>query len=161
MLEAHSLAMRALEVLARNGSRDPSQLRAGWLTPVARPAVQQVISYIVHQHQAHVSDSIRNLYTRRLAWTPTTDPSRMTMVRARLDVERATATYKSKGTSTPTFLAGGAAVSSIAQVARSAGGAAGGSRAGVVAAVIASFLLLAAVSWVILQGAAIARRRIR
>lgn len=161
LVEAHGLAMHALEVLARNGTKPPSQLRLGWITPVARPAVQQVIRYIVRQHQTHVLNAIRDLYSRRVAWTPPGDPSRMAMVRARLDVERASATYKNNGAGVPTFLAGGAAVSSIAQAARSAGSAAGGSRAGVVVAVVASSLLLAAVSWVILQGAAIARRRIR
>lgn len=161
VLEAHGLAMHALEVLSRNGSRPPSQLRLGWLTPVAQSAVQQVIRYIVRQHQSHVLDSVRDLYTRRVAWTPAADPSRLALVRARLDVERATSAYKKKSAGVPTFLAGGAAVSSLTQVARGAGSAAGGSRAGVIVAVVAGFVLLAAASWVILRGAAIARRRIR
>src|SRR5919206_3595343 len=41
--EAHMVAMRALEVLARNGARPPSQLRLGPLTPIARFLAQQVI----------------------------------------------------------------------------------------------------------------------
>jgi hypothetical protein len=44
---------------------------------------------------------------------------------------------------------------------RSGASAAAGSRVGVTIAVVAAFLLLAAASWVILQGAAIARRRIK
>src|SRR5439155_11104336 len=103
VLEAHGLAMHALEVLARNGSKPPSQLRVGWTTPVARPAVQFVIRYIVHQHQSHVTNAIRDLYTRRMAWMPTSDPLRMAMVRARLDIERAGSTYKSKGRAVPAF----------------------------------------------------------
>lgn len=161
VLEAHGLAMHALEVLARNGSRPPSQLRLGWITPVVRPAVQLVIRFIVHQHQSHVLEAIRDLYTRRVAWMPARDASRMALVRARLDVERAGAAYAKKGTGFPTFLAGGAAASFVASVARGAGSAAGSSRAGISVAVVALVLFLAAASWVILRGAAIARRRIR
>ena len=88
-------------------------------------------------------------------------PMRIALVRARLDVERSTPAYKKNPGGIPTFLLGGAAVSSLAQVARGGVSAAVGSRAGVLVAVAATFVLLAASSWVILQGAAVARRRIR
>lgn len=159
--EAHAVAMHALEVIARNGARPPSQLRAGPLTGVARFAAQQVIRYIVRNYQTHVANSIRDLYTRRLAWTPAGDKSRMTLVRARLDVERALPSLKQSGGGLPTFLVGGAAVSSLAQVGRSAASTAAGSRVGLVVAGIATFILLAGAAWAILRGAAIARRRIR
>jgi hypothetical protein len=159
--EAHFLAMRALEVLARNGSRPPSQLSAGPFTPVARFAVQQVIRFIVRTHQANVVDAVRNLYTRRVAWVPPGDPARLVLVRARLDVEAATTSYKTRTGGLPTFLVGGAAVSSLAQGARGAASAAAGSHAGVVVAFIATFVLLAVASWIVLRGAAVARRRIR
>jgi hypothetical protein len=161
MAEAHAVAMRALEVLARNGSRPPSQLRVGPLTGVARWVVQQVIRYIVRSHQSRVVDSIRDLYARRLGWVPVGDPARLTLVRARLDVERASPAFKKNAGGIPTFLVGGAAVSSLAQVARSGASATAGSRAGLIAAGLGTFLLLAALSWAILRGAAIARRRIR
>src|SRR5262245_32856221 len=86
--DAHALAMHALEVLNRNGGRQPSQLRAGPLTGVARFLSQRVIQVITKRHEARVIDSVRDLYSRRLAWMPAGDPSRMLMVRARLDVER-------------------------------------------------------------------------
>lgn len=159
--EAHAVAMHALEVLSRNGSRPPSQLRVGPLTPIARVLVQQVVRVIVHQHQNRVVDALRDLYARRLAWIPAGDRARGTLVRARIDVERASAAYKKKGGGVPTFLVGGAAVSSLAKVAQDAAGAALGSRVGVGVAVAFTFVVLAAASWVILQGAAVARRRIR
>ena len=159
--DAHRLAMHALEVLARNGSRAPSQLHLGVLTGPARFLVQQVIRYIVRNHQSHVIDSIRDLYARRLAWIPTGDPSRLSLVRARLDAQRTSSTYKQKSAGVPTFLAGGAAVSSIAQGAQRGAGAAAGSRVGVIVAGLATVALLAVASWVILHGAAVARRRIR
>ncbi|MBV9662664.1 MAG: hypothetical protein JOZ37_01770 [Actinobacteria bacterium] len=159
--EAHAVAMHALEVLSRNGAKSPSQLKAGFLTGAAKPLVQQVIRYIVRSHQSHVISSIRDLYARRLAWAPVGDPARVALVRARIDADRATSTYKQKTGGIPTFLAGGAAVSSIAQAAQGGASAAAGSRIGVIVAVLATFVLLAAASWVILQGAAVARRRIR
>jgi hypothetical protein len=159
--EAHAVAMHALEVLSRNGERPPSQLRAGPLTGVARFVVQQVIRFIVRNHQTHVANSIRDLYTRRLGWIPVGDPSRLTLVRSRLDVERALPAYKKSGNGLPTFLVGGAAVSSLAQVARSAANATAGSTAGLIAAGAGTVMLLVALAWAILRGAATARRRIR
>lgn len=159
--EAHAVTMHALEVLARNGARRPSQLRAGPFTPVARFLVQQVIRFIVRTHQNHVIDAIRELYTRRIAWMPAGDPWRMVLVRARLDAERARDAYREKPGGLPTFLVGGAAVSSLAQASRGGVTAAAGSRAGAVVAVVVTFVLLAVASWVILRGAAVARRRIR
>ena len=159
--DAHAIAMHALEVLSRNGSKAPSQLKASFLTGAAKPLVQQVTTYIVRSHQSHVITSIRDLYSRRIAWAPVGNPARIALVRARIDAERATATYKQKTGGIPTVLAGGAAVSSVAQVARSGASAAAGSRVGVIVAVIATFMLLAGASWIILQGAAVARRRIR
>ena len=159
--EAHALAMRALEVLDRNGARRVRVPQAGPLRPVAEPVVQLVTRIIVRSYQSTVIDRLRDLYSRRLAWCATTDPSRMTLVRARLDSQRATSAYKHKGGGLPTFLVGGAAASSIGSGLRGAASAAGGS---VVAGVIATaviFALLAAASWAILRGAAVARRRIR
>ncbi len=160
--DAHAVAMRALEVLARNGSRPPSRLRRlGPLTPVAQFLVQQVIRYVVRRHQTQVIESVRDLYARRLAWIPAGDPSRRTLLRARVDVERATQSYRKSAGGVPAFLVGGAAVSSVTQGVRGGASAAVGSRAGVGIAIAATFLLLAGVSWVVLQGAAIARRRIK
>ena len=159
--EAHAVAMHALEVLARNGARPPSRIRAGPFKPVAKFLVQQVIRFIVRTHQNHVIDAIGDLYTRRLAWIPAGDPWRITMVKARLDTVRATTAYKAKPGGLPTFLVGGAAVSSITQLTREGASAAAGSSAGGIVAIIVTFLLLAISSWVILRAAAVARRRIR
>ncbi|HEX3623639.1 MAG TPA: hypothetical protein VHT97_15095 [Acidimicrobiales bacterium] len=160
--EAHAVAMRALEVLSRNGSRPPSQLpRMGPLTGASRFLVQQVIRYVVRRHQTRVVDAVHDLYVRRLAWVPVGDPSRVMLLRARLDVERVSSSYKKSTGGFPAFLVGGAAVSSVTQVLRTGASAAAGSRVGVVVGVAVTFVLLAAASWVVLRGAAIARRRIK
>ena len=85
----------------------------------------------------------------------------MELVRARLDSQRATSAYKHKDTGVPTFLVGGVAASSIASGVRGAASAAGGSVTAAVIATAVIFALLAAASWAILRGAAVARRRIR
>lgn len=159
--EAHALAMRALEVLDRNGARRVRVPQAGPLRPVAEPVVQLVTRVIVRSYQSTVIDRLRDLYARRLAWCPPADPSRMTLVRARLDAQRATSAYKHKGGGLPTFIVGGAAASSIGSGLRGAASAAGGSVVAGVIATVVIFALLAAASWAILRGAAVARRRIR
>jgi hypothetical protein len=106
--EAHALAMRALEVLDRNGARRVRVPQAGPLRPIAEPVVQLVTRAIVRSYQSTVIDRLRDLYSRRLAWCPPDDPSRMTLVRARLDSQRATSAYKHKGGGLPTFIVGGA-----------------------------------------------------
>ena len=159
--EAHSVAMRALEVLARNGGRAPSQLRAGPLTGPARWLAQQIVRYLVRSHQREVIDAVRDVYVRRLGWTPPGTAGRLELARARIDVERAMPAFKKSTGGLPTFLVGGAALSSFAQVGRGLAGATGAPLAVVIAGGIVAFLVLAAASWAILRGAAIARRRIR
>jgi hypothetical protein len=162
VLEAHAVAMHALEVLSRNGSRPPSRLRRlGPLTGIAAYLVQQVIRYVVRRHQHQVVEAVRDLYARRLGWVPPDDPSRTVLLRARRDIERAAPAYEKNAIGVPAFLLGGAAVSSLTQGVRRSVGAAAGSRIGVSVAVGVAFVLIAASSWVILQGAAIARRRIK
>lgn len=159
--EAHALAMRALEVLDRNGARRVRVRGAGPLKPVAEFAVQLVTRVIVRSYESTVIDRLRDLYSRRLAWCPPADPSRMALIRARLDTHRATSAYKHRGTGLPTFLVGGAVVSSVGSALRAAAAAAGGSAVAAVVATMVVFALLAGAAWAILRGAAVARRRIR
>jgi hypothetical protein len=160
-IEAHVLAMRSLEVLDRNGARVPSVPRVGPLKPIAEFGVQLVTRFIVRNHQADVVDAIRNLYTRRLAWCAPGDPSRMMMVRARLDAEKVASTYKGNPIGVPTFLLGGAVISGLASGVRVLADAVVGSRLAAGLTVGTAFIVIAAVSWMILRGAAVARHRIR
>ena len=160
--DAHAVAMRALEVLSRNGGRPPSSIRhLGPFTPAARYLIHQVIRYVVRRHQTQVVEALRDLYSRRVAWVPPGNPQRSMLLRARLDVERATPAYEKNAIGIPAFLIGGAAVSSVSQGVRRSVHAAAGSQVGVAVAVLVTFLLLAAASWLVLQGAAVARRRIK
>ena len=159
--EAHVLAMRSLEVLDRNGARVPPVPPIGPLKPIAQFGVQLVTRFLVRNHQADIVDAIRNLYTRRLAWCAPDDPARMSMIRARLDAERVASTYKGNPIGVPTFLLGGAVISGLASGFRIVGEAALGSRLAAGLAVATAFLVLAALSWMILRGAAVAHHRIR
>jgi len=159
--EAHSFVMRALEVLDRNGARVPPVPRVGPFKPIAEFFVQLVTRFLVRNYQADVSDAIRNLYTRRLSWYAPDDPSRMQMVRARIDAERVATTYKGNPIGVPTFLLGGAVISGGASGFRIVADAAVGSRLAAGLAVAAAFIVLGALSWMILRGAAVAHHRIR
>jgi len=159
--EAHILAMRSLEVLDRNGARVPPVPRVGPLKPIAEFGVQLVTRFLVRNYQADVIDAIRNLYTRRLAWCAPGDPSRMSMIRARLDAERVATTYKGNPIGVPTFLLGGAVISGAASGLRVVAQAAVGSRLAAGLAVLIAFLVLGGLSWMILRGAAVAHHRIR
>jgi hypothetical protein len=134
---------------------------AGPLRPVAETVVQLVTRALVRSYQATVIDRLRDLYSRRLAWCPPNNPSRSSLLRARRDSDRATTAYKHKANGLPTFLVGGVAASGIGSGLRGAVSAAGGSAVAAVVATAAIFALLAAASWAILRGAAVARRRIR
>jgi hypothetical protein len=153
--------MRSLEVLARNGHRPTKLPNIGPLKPVASWAVQMVTRFIVRNHQSDVVDAVNNLYTRRLAWARPDDPARMMLVRSRLDVARARDTYKGKALGLPTFLVGGAVASGVGSGVKAAGTAFLGSKLAGAVGVVLLFLLFAGLSWAILRGAAVARRRIR
>ena len=159
--EAHTLAMHALEVLDRNGARAPRVPSIGPLKPIAEFGVQLITRFLVRNHQADVVDAIRNLYTRRLAWCAPDDPARLPLVRARLDAEKVSTTYKGNPIGVPTFLIGGVAASGAASAVQFLGGTIVGSRRAAVLAIVIAFLVLAALSWMILRGAAVAHHRIR
>jgi hypothetical protein len=158
---AHELAMRSLEVLDRNGARPASLPRLGPLKPLAAFSVQFVTRFIVRSYQGEVIDAMRNLYARRLAWSAPGDSSRLLLLRARNDAERVTAAYKRNPIGLPTFLVGGAVVSFAAQLIRRLVDVVVGSQIAAAVAVAAVFVLFGCASWVILRGAAVARRRIR
>jgi hypothetical protein len=160
--EAHVLAMRALEVLDRNGARQvPVPKRLGPLKPVAATLVGWVTRFIVRSHQAEVIDDIANLYERRVASSPPGHPDRLVLLRASRDARRINENYKGNPIGVPTFLLGGAAISALWGMLRSAADVALGNRAAAISAVVVLTVLFGGVAWVILRGAAVARRRIR
>lgn len=159
--EAHRMTMRAVEVLDRNGQRPAVLPRLGPLRPVATWLVQLVTRWIVRNHLSRLLGRIGGLYERREANSAWSAPEHAMLRRARLDARRVQAGMSGKALGLPTFLLGGAFLGSIASALQSVARAALDTRAGVIVLSIVVMGVLAALSWVALYSAGVARRRIR
>jgi len=159
--EAHRMAMRSLEILDRNGARRAKLPRLGPLKPIAAYVVQQMTRWIVKGHQNTLVTRIRKLYERREANSLPGSPERSMLHRARVDAVRVEPGYKGNQLGLPTFLLGGAIISTIFS----------GIQAlirwafnDVTGSVIFAFVLavvFGALAWAALYAASVARRRIR
>lgn len=159
-LQAHTLMVRSLEVLDRNGTRNPPLPNAGPLKPVLKYLVELVTKFIVRSHLRSVTDNVHRLYARREANCLPEDPARRLLRRGRKDLDRVMPGFKRNPLGVPTFLLGGAFLSTILGVLQEAFGLFGSNTT--VTTVLTVIILLVAVlaSWVILKGAAVAHRRI-
>jgi hypothetical protein len=159
--EAHAGAMRALEVLDRNGSGGIRVSGLGPLAPVAQYIVQQVVHFLVKSHLRNVINNLSNLYSRREAAALEHDPHRPLVTRARNQTDRVAAGYKGNPLGFPTFILGGAFLSTIVGSLQGIILSAVDSLIGQIVLIIALFAVMVAASWALLRGAAIARRRIK
>lgn len=159
--DGHMLAMRSLEVLDRNGGRGAKLPRLGPLKPAASWLVQLLTRLIVRSYVSKVIDALRHLYGRREASSPWGSPEMHSLRRARIHAERLAPGYKRKGLGLPTFLVGGAAISSVVSLLRGVSEAAKSQKPVLVAVAIAVFLFFLGASWCLLIASATARRRIR
>lgn len=159
--EAHRVAMRSIEVLERNGSRNPTLRRLGPVGPIAKWMVAQATRWIVRSHLRKVLNSICDLYERREANSAWSTPEHAMLRRARLDASRVSTGMSGKPLGIPAFVLGGAFLTTIAGAAQSAAKKALNHSAGVVALAMIVVVLLAALSWVALYSAGVARHRIK
>ena len=159
--EAHALAVRALEVLDRNGARGVRVTGFGPLNPAVAFLVQQVAHFIVRSHQASVVDAMTGLYARREANALLGDEARPMLTRARIHMTRLNPGFKRSPLGIPTFLLGGAVISTALQVVASAAATALGSAWTQAAATVVIGVVITVAAWAVLRGAAVARRRIR
>ncbi len=159
--EAHRMAMRSLEVLDRNGSRSPQLKRLGPLRPVAAYVVQIMTRWIVKGYQNSLITSIRKLYERREANSAWGTPEHSMLRRARLDAARAEPGYKGNPLGLPTFLLGGAVLSSIVSGLQAFVKWAFDKRVGIVVFALLFGVVFVGLAWCALHSAAVARRRIR
>lgn len=159
--EAHQLAMRAFEVLDRNGARSAKLPKMGPLTPLAGFGVQLITRFIVRNFQSGAINSVRNLYIRRETQCAAESHERRMLRRARMDCDRVAPTMKRNPLGVPTFLLGGAVISTIMGSLGQAVNNAKSGRVGLIVATVIVALLVVGLSWVILRGAAVARKRIR
>jgi hypothetical protein len=157
--DAHRLVMHALEVLDRDGWRRPRLPRLGPLRTPVEYAVEFVAKYVV---RSYVADSIRNLarlYARRESQAEPESNERRVLARARIQADRLSLGFRGGASGLPTVLIGGAAIPVLASLSRQFGTVkpdgpvlfAGGGL------LIVAF---AALAFVLLQGAGLARRRV-
>ncbi len=159
--EAHRMAMRSLEVLDRNGVRPPQMPRLGPLKPVASYVVQQMTRWIVKGYQNRLVTRIRKLYERREANTEWGSREHVMLRRARINAVQVEQGFKGDQLGLPTFLLGGAILSSIVSALRAFVGWAISGIVGVVVFAIVLAVVFASLAWAALYAAGVARRRIR
>ena len=159
--EAHRMFVRGLEVLDRNGARPAQMPRLGPLTPIAKYVVQQFTRWIVKAYQNTLVGRIRRLYERREANTVWGSPEHRMLRRARIDATRVEPGLRGNPLGLPTFLVGGAIVSTLFSAVQSLlRWALGGVVEGVILAILLA-LVFGFLAWAALYAAGVARRRIR
>jgi hypothetical protein len=159
--QSHRLAMRALEVMDRDGWRHPKLRPLGPLSGAASAAVQFVARTIIRDYVAQVVRNLARLYARREAQSQTLTPERRMIARARIQADRLSIGFKGGGLPLPTVLIGGAAVPVLASVARRFGALNSVPTVWLVAGGVLLALVFFALAWVLLQGAGLAHRRIQ
>ena len=159
--EAHRMAMRSLEVLDRNGVRPPQMPRLGPLKPVASYVVQQMTRWIVKGYQNRLVTRLRKLYERREANSEWGTREHVMLRRARINAVQVEQGFKGDQLGLPTFLLGGAILSSIVSALRVFVAWAISGIVGVVVFAVVLAVVFASLAWAALYAAGVARRRIR
>lgn len=159
--EAHRMTMRSLEVLDRNGARTTALPPMGPVKPIAQWIVQLITRWIVKGYQNTLVTSVRKLYERREANAIWGSDEHVKLRRARLDAERVEEGFKGNPVGIPTFLLGGAFVTSAASGIVNLVSSAVDNTPLLIVIGVVFVLLLLALSWAALYAAAVARRRIR
>jgi hypothetical protein len=159
--EAHHLAMRSLEVLDRNGARAAKLPNIGPLKPIAGYVIGLMTRWIVKGHQNSLVTAIRKLYERREANSEWGSPEHVALRRARIDATRVEPGYRGNPLGLPTFLLGGALLSSIVTAIQSFLRWALEGIVGIIVLVAILTLVFAGLAWSALYAAGVARRRIR
>ena len=157
--EANRLVMRALEVHDRDGWRHVRIARMGPLSPMLEYLAELVAKYVVRSYTSDVARRLNVLYARREAQARVGTPERHLLGQARIEAERVAAGYR--GAAFPAVVSGIAAVPVLAGLVRGLGGL--DWLDGTVQVILGLILIVVfgVVSYVLLQGAATARRRAR
>ncbi|MBI2766297.1 MAG: hypothetical protein HYX53_10370 [Chloroflexi bacterium] len=158
--EAHRLAMRALEVLDREGARDPGAPGLGPLSPVAEIAVEAVAEFLTKGYAKTIAGRLRTLYARRESQAEPASSARRSLARARLEMDRLAPGFGGSSPLTP-VLAAGASVSVLASGFQYLGAIDFANRRVLLAGAIVLFVVFFLLSSVLLRGAAVAHRRSR
>jgi hypothetical protein len=158
--DAHHLTVKALEVFDRHGWRSPILPRwLGPLRPVAAYPVELVAKVIVKSYARTIANQMRRLYERREAQCTFDDPERRPLARARIAMTRIGPDFAGSSTGLPKFLVGGAVLSGFASAAKQLGDISGNTSITLSVLAGLAFVIFAATSWIIIQGASVAHRR--
>lgn len=160
-LEAHAAVMKGLEVLDRNRARQPALRLGGPLRPVASALVGQLAKMQIEGHERKVLRWLAGLYRRREAQTVLRSPEHLLLSRACRQVDRSRDDVAGGGAALTKLLLGGAAVSVASTAISSVLDAINASRWIFAFVTVLCVAIALGACWVILQSAAVARRRIR
>ncbi len=155
------MVVRSLEVLDRNGPRQAKVPNVGPLKPIASWLVEQATGFIVRSHLNKIMNRICGLYERREANSAWHTPEHHMLRRARIDMIRVRDGMRAKSLGLPSFIVGGALLTSIASALQSVVSLAFSHKVGVIALGVAAVGVLLGLSWAALFSAGVARRRIR
>jgi hypothetical protein len=157
--DAHRLAMHAMEVLDRDGWRHPRLPRLGPLRAPTEIAVEFVAQYVVRSYVADTVRSLARLYARRESQSQPESHERRVLARARIQADRLTLGFRGGASGLPTVLIGGAAIPVLASLARQFGAVKPGEPV-LIGGGGVLFVVFAALAFILLQGAGLARRRV-
>lgn len=161
-LEAHHRVMRSLEVLKRNGYRPVHPSRTiPLLTPMLVFGIQLVTRFIVERHLRMLIDQVGGLYQRRESWSQPDSETKSLLKQGRKDVDRVKEGYdRDSPLGLPTFLLGGAVLSTAAGALGTAVDAVTNSQVLILLAACLTIGIFLGGAWAILRGAAVGRKRI-
>ena len=158
---AHRAAMRALEVLDREGSRNPAVPNFGLLTPVAQAGVEFVAEYIVKSYAEGIAGSLRKIYARREVQAVPGSPERRLLAGARTELDRVAPGFSGGGIGAPALVIGGVALPLLASLSQYLGAIDITSRWVLGGGLVFLLVLFFSLSAIMLRGAAVARHRSR
>ena len=159
-LEAHRLALRALEILDREGARGSTVSgKFGPLRPIVQRAVDLEVEYIVKGFAQSTISAMQRLYVRREPQAPRGTAERTYLAQARVETDRVASGFKGGGIGAPALVIGGAAVPALASASQYIGAINFLSRPVLVSLFIGLFIIFGLLSWVLLTAASIAHRR--
>jgi hypothetical protein len=158
---AHTRAVSALETLARNGYVGSGVgARLGRLGFLLRTPVELVARYIVVSYLRSAASAMRNLYWLREIESPSNSRELKLFRPARFDAQALDIIFKRREIGLPAFVIGGILLPLTLSIVNVSSGLANRSWWVAVIIGLVGAVLVVAISWVILRGAAMANRRI-
>jgi hypothetical protein len=131
------------------------------LTPIAGYVVQQMTRWIVKGYQNRLVTRLRKLYERREANSEWGSSEHAMLRRARINAVQVEQGYKGNQLGLPTFLLGGAILSTVVSGLRAFFVWAISGIVGVIVFTLVLAVVFAGLAWAALYAAGVARRRIR